>query len=883
MKTRPHLLFHNQNAHRLLYFFCVFTLSLSSLQAQFTDVTDLIGEHYTTEGSFNGHGFSFYDFNQDGWDDLTISQGTNNPVFYLNQQGTFVTADINISNITEGHHIIMMVWADFNGDELNDLILSKSKGPVELWINQGNGLFTETASQAGFYPGNYLHKGIGVADYDHDGCLDVFIAKFYYENEFSGEPYQGKLYRGNCDGTFNDVTTEAGVQLPSMLTFQPVFLDYNADGWEDLLLVNDRLFCDNHLFMNNGDGTFSDVSVQTGAGVSIEAMTGSIGDYNNDAFLDIYHTNSTNLGNNFLLQNQNGQSFINVASETGTDMNQLSWGAVWLDQDNDSWLDLFVSVTFPSGSYVGNEFFLNNQGQAFSEGRAAMGLSEEFSDTYTTARGDINNDGYFDFGLGNRFTHPFVLYQNNGGNNNYLSVSLQGSLSNFNGIGTWLHCYAGGQHYVRYTICGENLTGQNSGKEIFGLGNLTTVDSLVIEWNRGTSEVYYEIPVNQHLNLVEGASFMQNTVINLGEEFILCPGDSVVLDAGEFHSYLWNTGDTTQTLTVTEPGQYQVEVSSEFGITATSNWASVITIPEPEISFDVTHVLCAEQENGSISLSVSTFPLEFIEWSNGITDTTFLSNLTAGLYSFFALDSAGCAVQGAVSITEPAPLLGEVISVPAQCFGDGNGSASANIIGGTPPYAVDWGGFNPEALAAGSYSMITTDQNGCELVMNFEITEPDSLWFSLTLSAATESVNGSALATPFGGTPPYSIVWSTGETNSWSINDLLPGEYSAVVEDLNGCQNEQSFQIETSVGMAFLTEQDILVFPNPASQYVSISCCPTKRFHLEIFDLSGKLQLSESQFKCPGNLQLDNFTEGLYLVRLSNENEQYHFRLAVSY
>jgi hypothetical protein len=777
----------------------------------------------------------------------------------------------------------MMVWADFNGDGLNDLILTKSKGRVELWINQGSGMFTETASEAGFYPGNYRHNGIGVADYDHDGCLDVFIAKFYYENEFSGEPYQGKLYRGNCDGTFSDVTVEAGVQLPSMLTFQPVFLDYNADGWEDLLLVNDRVFCDNHLFMNNGDGTFSDVSVATGAGVGIDAMTGSIGDYNNDTFLDIYHTNSPNLGNNYLLQNQNGQSFLNVATDTGTDMDQLSWGAVWLDQDNDSWLDLFVSVTFPFGSYVGNEFYLNNQGQAFTEGRVAMGLSEEFSDTYTTARGDINNDGYFDFGLGNRFTHPFVLYQNNGGSNNYLSVSLQGSLSNYNGIGTWLHCYAGGQHYVRYTICGENLTGQNSGKEIFGLGSFTSVDSLVIEWNRGTREVYYQIPVNQHLHLTEGASFMQNTVINLGEEFILCPGDSVVFDAGEFHTYLWSTGDTTQTIAVTQSGQYQVQVWSEFGISASSNWATVVNIPEPEISFDVSHVPCAGEESGSVSLNVSTAPLESIEWSNGISDTTFLSNLTAGLYSFAALDSGGCPVQGAVSVNEPAPLLGEVIPVPAQCFGNASGSASLNIIGGTPPYAVNWGGFNPDSLAAGIYSVITTDEQDCELTIDFEITEPDSLWFTLALTAATETVTGSAMATPFGGTPPYSIVWSTGETDSWSILNLTPGEYSAVVEDFNGCLNEQSFQIETSVGVTSLTKQDIMVFPNPASQYVAISGCSTNFYHLEIFDLSGKLQLSENRFECPGNLQVNNFAEGLYLVRISNENEQYHFRLAVSH
>src|SRR5690606_12563100 len=168
----------------------------------------------------------------------------------------------------------------------------------------------------------------------------------------------------------------------------PVFLDYNADGWEDLFLVIDRVSWPNELFRNNGDGTFTSATVSSGFDFNICAMTGTVTDYDHDQDLDIYITNNPPVGNVFMENNGDG-TFSDVASEKGVHLIEVSWGSLWIDYDNDTWEDLFVSVTSPVQEPVGNQYYINNEGEFFSVQNEFFGNAEDTSETFVCARGDL--------------------------------------------------------------------------------------------------------------------------------------------------------------------------------------------------------------------------------------------------------------------------------------------------------------------------------------------------------------------------------------------------------------------------------------------------------------------------------------------------------------
>lgn len=872
MKSFLSALFH----FHLIFLFLTAMTQVQDACAQFTDHSEMLGDPITPQGSPHGDGISFYDFNGDGWDDLTISTGTGNPRFYINNNGILEPADFSIDN-TPSDNISMMLWADYDNDGDADLLITKFGAPVQLWNNDGDFNFTEVAASAGLMIGFYEHVGAAFADYNHDGCLDLYIAKFYHPSFYIGDQYTGRLYMNNCDGTFTDVTESAGVDIPARPCFQPVFLDYNGDGWEDLLLVIDRNFWTNELYKNNSDGTFTNVTESCGFGFSFDAMTGTVGDYDNDADLDVYLTNNPYYDfGNVLMRNNGDETFTNIASEAGVNLYEVTWGSLWLDYDNDSWQDLFVSLTSPVQQPVGNQFFVNVEGQGFSQENVLAGIAEDASETFVCAQGDLNNDGYFDFALNNKFPHPAKLYINDGGAHNYLSVSLEGTLSNKDGIGSWIHCYADGNHYVRYTLCGENLIGQNSSKEIFGLGNMTEVDSLVIEWNRGTRDVFHNPPINSHQHIIEGMTQTPAFVLNTDTNQVLCPGDTIVLDAGEFDSYSWNTGETDQLLYVTEPGNYWVEVINAFGNPASSIPLTIESAPTPEMTWLVDDVSCYDMQDGSIWVEVSTGPTQQFEWSTG-QSSPFIDGLGAGVYSFTATDSYGCVVSDSTEVHEADSIAVSAEITAAACFGEMSGSISLNIDGGTPPYFVDWMGQNPINLGAGSYDVEITDWDNCATVETFLVTEPDSLHLELTTEHATNwGATGNASLTIFGGTQPYLISWSNGTENTSNINDLTPGDYWVQVEDDNGCLVESEFSIEVVSSVSEFDQPAISLYPNPCEEVLFIKNCNSVG-NYRVLDMTGKTVLSANHHNCGNGISVTHLESGMYILHAQATNQTYLF------
>ncbi|NNE55931.1 MAG: CRTAC1 family protein [Flavobacteriales bacterium] len=488
---------------------CLFvtTCCLTSACAQFVDVASQHGIANINEGTYDGNGVSWYDFNYDGWDDLTLANGDEGLLFFVNDNGSLVETELNLP-IEPIAHVIMVLWADYDNDGDADLVTTQLGGHLQLWENDGSFNFTDISTSVGLDTGIREWWGAAFCDYDHDGFLDLYVAKYYdWLNNFDPD-HESILYHNEGDGTFADVTISAGVHLPPQATFQPVWFDYNDDGWEDLFLVIDRIVWENRLYLNNGDGTFTDVSAASDLDVKINSMTGSICDYDNDLDFDLYVTNGPT--HNYLFNNQDDGTFIETTYAAGLQVDKTSWGAQWLDYDNNGWADLFVGTT---GAFFGggeqNRFYENNQDGTFSDMTFSSGIWGDESPAMVSAMGDFNNDGYYDFAT--NCNDPFLssLWQNDGGNNHYLSVSLEGVIANRDGIGSKLTCWVDGDAFVRYTHCGEDLAGQASRKEIFGIGAATLVDSLRIDWNSGTVDIHYDILPDQHLQLTEGQAFCQ--------------------------------------------------------------------------------------------------------------------------------------------------------------------------------------------------------------------------------------------------------------------------------------------------------------------------------------------------------------------------------------
>ncbi|MGH1384653.1 FG-GAP-like repeat-containing protein [Kordia sp.] len=451
-------------------------------------------------GSFSTQlgGVSFYDYDNDGWDDLTFACKENFSVrFFKNNSGTFVEETFNI---TIPGHSKQVLWVDYDNDGDNDLFVARLDAANKLYNNDGNFNFTDVSGIAGI-PNTILYTyGASFGDYDNDGDLDLFLS-----NKDDDKIIPNQLYRNNGNGTFTDVSLIAGISNVGHLSFCSSFFDYNNDGFLDIYISNDRFANTNILYKNDGDGTFTDVSASSGAGVAANAMSTTIDDYNYDGYLDIYVTNTVE--GNHLLKNNGDGTFTDLATASGTIFNSIGWGANFFDADNDTDLDLYVCsmINNTASGLMTSGFYQCDTGYSYTVPTTAGFTNDTFT-SFSNAIGDINNDGYQDFVVVNQAPENHTLWRNAGGTNNWLKVKLEGTTSNKAGIGARIKATVNGQAMYRYTLCGEAFLGQNSATEIFGLGTETTIDMLEIFWPSGLVDTLTNVTANQALNVIEGST-----------------------------------------------------------------------------------------------------------------------------------------------------------------------------------------------------------------------------------------------------------------------------------------------------------------------------------------------------------------------------------------
>lgn len=528
-----------------------------SANVQFVDVTKEAGIDFRhvngAEGDYHlpetlGAGGAFFDADNDGdldiylvnsgyWPGSAAAAQKHAALYQNNGDGTFtdITAAAGVGN--RGNYGQGVACADYDNDGDTELYVTNF-GQDVLYRNNGDGTFTDITAHAGISDAAWSSSACFL-DYDRDGHLDLFVVSYLHysldaayrpcgENAtrtychpslFEGAP--DRLYRNNGDGTFTDVSQEAGVgNIGGMFHGKGlgvVSADFNNDGAPDLYVANDDTR--NDFFYNNGDGTFSEISLLAGCaysfnGVAQAGMGIASGDYNGDGALDIFVTNLS-YETNALYRNNGDGTFTDVIYEARLGKESylyVGFGTGFLDADNDGWLDLFVAnghiidniaETHDVLTYAQpNQLFRNNGDGTFQE------ISETAGPYFHRAQvsrgsifGDYDNDGDVDI-LVTQSNAPATLLRNENGNKqNWLRIKPVGTISNRDGIGARVLLT---QQIRDVNPCASYLSSHDA-RLHFGLGENTSVDRLEIRWPSGVVEVYENLPVNQEHVLTESS------------------------------------------------------------------------------------------------------------------------------------------------------------------------------------------------------------------------------------------------------------------------------------------------------------------------------------------------------------------------------------------
>lgn len=497
-----------------------------------------------------GSGCAFLDYDGDGLLDIFLVNGGWLPgteaggpfdhALYRNQgDGTFrlVTAEAGIlENRFYGQGVAV---GDYNNDGHDDLFITHFNGPNILYQNNGDGTFTDVTEAAGVAGDGRWSVSAAFLDHDRDGHLDLYVAR-YINNTFENNLRCGSLvetemqtyctprvydgipdllYRNNGDGTFQDVSRQAGIARPEGKGLGVVTGDFNLNGWTDIYVANDTVR--NFLFENQGDGTFSEVGLLRGVAVDHDGnpqagMGVAMGDFDGDGWPDLA---VTNLDFEYLALYRNlGRGFFeDASSQAGVQLPSapfVGFGLGFLDYDNDSDLDLFAAnghifdnatLVRPGSRYRQPKLLFRNDGGRFTEVAALHGRALlEPQVSRGMAFGDYDNDGDIDILVCNCGGPPMLLENRGGNRNNWLSIRLVGTESNRNAIGARVTATGDGFRMVRQVTGGGSYASASDYRVHLGLGRADRVARLEIRWPNGREATLHDLEAGRHRVILEG-------------------------------------------------------------------------------------------------------------------------------------------------------------------------------------------------------------------------------------------------------------------------------------------------------------------------------------------------------------------------------------------
>ena len=501
-----------------------------------------------------GCGCAFIDYDNDGWMDIFLLSGTKlegppagatNRLYKNNRDGTF-------TDITEKAGLRDAGWAsgvcvgDYNNDGFEDLFITYF-GQNKLYRNNRDGTFTDVTKQAGLLS-DMPRWGAGCTfvDYNRDGILDLFVSN-YLQFDFKRVPKPGAnssctwkgipvecgprglppgyhaLYRNNGDGTFTDVSRQAGISdLRGSYCMTAVAADFNEDGWPDIYVACDST--PSLLLMNSGNGTFSEEGVLRGVALSEDGMEQAgmgigIGDYDLDCHLDIFKTHFAD-DTNGLYHNDGRGNFEDVtrAAKIGVETRYICWGAGIVDLDNDGLPDLFmtsgsvypqIEKTLPQFPNRGPRVVFRNLGNgSFEEliDEAGPGVAAAHC-SRGCAFGDFDNDGDVDILIVNLNEPPSLLRNDVRGNHHWLKIKLIGTKSNRSAIGARVVLHYGSRKQAQEVMSQSSFYSSNDPRLHFGLG-VETSAHIEVRWPSGLEEKFKAVAADQLVVIKEGTGVL---------------------------------------------------------------------------------------------------------------------------------------------------------------------------------------------------------------------------------------------------------------------------------------------------------------------------------------------------------------------------------------
>ena len=488
-------------------------------------------------------GVALLDYNNDGLLDIFLVNGGRitspmsspdnfdrhdpkywNRLYRQNKDGSFtdVTEAAGLANASDGNYGQGVAVGDYDNDGYPDLYVT-SYGKNTLYHNNGDGTFTDVTAKAGVTAGGWSVSA-GFFDYDNDGKLDLFVTRYMeWDTQHSkdcGGAYHtycppgefprttSILYHNRGDGTFEDVSEKSGIASKKGHGLGVAFADYDGDGFTDIYVANDGM--QQYLWHNNGNGTFTEVGLEAGAGLSLDGgplsgMGVVFQDYDNDGRPDIIVTTLPRQTYG-VFHNEGKGAFADQGLQTGVAMMSgvtSGWGVGLEDFDNDGWKDLFIAQGHvldnvekidPSLHYLEPTLLALNRNGRFE--RADSG-SEALVAARGAAFGDLNNDGWMDVVTTVLGQRPQV-FMNRGGSNHWLTITLRGTRSNRDGLGA--RVLVNGQ--TRFATTAGSYESANDKRLHFGLGIATTA-KVEIFWPSGIHQTVNNVRADQFLEVRE--------------------------------------------------------------------------------------------------------------------------------------------------------------------------------------------------------------------------------------------------------------------------------------------------------------------------------------------------------------------------------------------
>jgi len=489
-----------------------------------------------------GGGVALFDFDDDGWLDIYFVNGCALPVnrqshprpnkLYRNRRdGTFedVTARAGVAG--RGYGMGCTV-GDFDNDGHDDLFVTGLSNTV-LYRNRGDGTFEDVTARAGVCSSRWT-TAAGFGDLDGDGDVDLMVVTYVEADPEAVLECRDKfgklihcnpdrfpaqfdhLFRNNGDGTFTDVSRQAGIEVPEGRGLGLAIADLDGDGRLDMFVANDGTA--NFLFRNRGGLQFEEVGLNAGVAYNgAGEPTGSMGvvaeDLNSDGRIDLFHTNFINQSST-LRWNLGGSLFTDgtlAANLAAPSRSQTGFGTVAFDVDNDGTLDLFVAnghtddqPWFNTPMAQSAQLFLGRERGRFE--LAGPEVSPYFAHPVVgrgVAAGDLDNDGRVDLVVVHRDAAAAVLRNGTPGGH-WLGLRLRGTRSGRSPVGTRVVCQAGGRSRVRWLTSGTSYLSSSDPRLWFGLGSATKADQLEVRWPAGMVQTWSDVAADRILDLREG-------------------------------------------------------------------------------------------------------------------------------------------------------------------------------------------------------------------------------------------------------------------------------------------------------------------------------------------------------------------------------------------